>query len=192
MVTLILDKMLRTIVLVLCMGCLPHFGGPPPITGTYRISVCRDAPCIAGDSAHALASGMLVLLDSTLAIATLPRGARRYLEPVFLGGKANGCLTMRRHPANGATNAGGVRSTIWLADSIQTDLIRFRLYQSPDARYEVTATVVNGELVGRGQGSAFINGRDYSSRDTVVGQRIGRPDPDICVSASIEESMRNR
>ncbi|MDB4889240.1 MAG: hypothetical protein JWL61_1095 [Gemmatimonadetes bacterium] len=184
--------MRRTIVLVLCSGCLTHSGGPSPIAGTYRISVCKSATCTAGDSTQALASGTLVLLDSNLVLATLPRGARAYLEPFFLRGKANGCLAMGRHPANGTTFAGGVRSTSWVVDSNQPNLIRFELYQSPDARYGVTAAVVNGELAGRSQGSAFINGRDYSYRDTVVGRRIGRPYPDICVSASIEQSTRNR
>jgi hypothetical protein len=172
------------------VACAPAARAPRPVAsaaGTYRVAVCKLGPCAPGDSAGALVTGHLVLLEAALDTAALPDSARRLLRGSFLGGPANGCYVLRRGGAPGPTYAGaaGVAATRWRTGPEAPGVLRLVLFRSPDASHEVRAALtadglLRGRGVSRGVGAAAVTW----APDTVVAVRVGPPDVTRCAEAS--------
>lgn len=166
---------------------------PAKVAGTYRIAVCKSAPCSPTDTARALAWGLLILNDAPLPFASLPDSARRLLVRYAVPERSNACYTLRRADGNPRTYAGisGAGTTRWQRDTTSGALV-FTLYRSPDAVHTVRAAVrgdtLSGGGISSGAGAAEV---DYP-RDTVVAVRVGPPDLEPCVEASAREWRRIR
>ncbi len=159
-----------------------------PVTGTYRISVCKVGPCVAGDSSHAVAFGVLVLLDSTLVSAAIPASAGRLLTGYTTPGQPhNACYDIKRIGSNSMSYAGGVAGTHWQMDAKEGNAVTFTLYRSPDASHHVVATINGAQLSGIGRSSGAGAAEVDWPRDTVVATRIGAPDVSRCIDASIRQ-----
>jgi len=156
------------------------------VPGTYRIAVCERAPCSPLGTTGAAALGTLVLLDSAIALASLPEKARQRLRPSYLDGPANGCFALQRSfvPTASLAGAAPVGVTRWTMDS--AGHVTFTLYQSPDARHTVRATLLRERLRGRGDSFLALGGV-HRSRDTVVAVRVAPADIAPCIEASVLE-----
>jgi hypothetical protein len=159
------------------------------VTGTYRISVCKTRPCIAGDSTHAVAVGVLVLLDSAILPAALPASAGRLLTRYSHPYRANNaCYDLKRIGVNRTSYAGGVAGTHWKLEGKDGTTITFGLYRSPDAFHSVIAKIRGDHIAGVGRSSGSgVTAVDWP-RDTVVATRSGPADVNKCIRASIRES----
>jgi len=134
-------------------------GGDAPLPGTYRVSICRP-----GCADSLLVRGYLVL-----AAPTNPSGADY----------GSGCFSLER--------MRGVNSFAWLSPSgpldwrtAPGDPLRFGLYRSPDASYEVELRPVNGALRGTGRFAEFGYAEDAFPTNSVIAERIGPPDGRLC------------
>jgi hypothetical protein len=158
----------------------------PAAAGTYRLAVCKGAPCAPADTAHALLVGYLVLAAAPVPLDALPPAARAASADQFLPGAANGCFALGPGRGRGQTHAGlsPVAGTYWQRDAGAAGAIRFLLYHSPDAGHEVRAVVRAGALHGRGRswGPGADEGRWPT--DTVVAARVGPPDLRRCRPAA--------
>jgi hypothetical protein len=149
--------------------------------GTYRLVLCTGAsPCHVADSAQAGAWGTLVLLAPP---DTLAWGIR----PHYLRQPANACFALRRaaHGAPPLAGTLGPQGTFWDQDS--THHVRFALYRSPDAGYNVSARFIGDTLRGQGQAWSALRrtptgAATTAPRDVVLGVRIGPPDVRACRS----------
>jgi hypothetical protein len=162
------------------------------VTGTYRLVVCKGAPCSPSDTTRSIASGTVVLADSALPLASLPDSARHLLRPSYLRGEANGCYAYA--PARPAQTYAGISraaATHWERDSTGTPgTIVFTLYASPDARHMVRAVVVGDTLRGVGESSGAGVAEVHYPNDAIVAVRVGPANIAPCVIASAREWRR--
>ena len=156
-------------------------------TGTYRISVCKVGPCIAGDSSHAVAVGVLVLLDSTLFPREIPASAGPLLTRWRIPGTENGCYDIKHTGVDNTSYAGGVGGTLWRLEGEQGKEITFNLISSPDAFYVVRAIINGDQIAGVGHSSGSGVTAVHWPRDTVVATKIGPADVSRCIAASIRD-----
>jgi len=163
------------------------------VAGTYRIAVCKSAPCTPADTAHALAWGLLVLNDAPLPFASLPDSSRRLLVRYSVQARNNGCYALTRAEGNPRTYAGigGAGTTHWLRDTT-SGMIEFELYRSPDARHAVRAEPRGDTLRGTGTSSGVGAAELDQPRDIIVALRVGPPDLGPCAEATAREWRRTR
>jgi hypothetical protein len=183
--------MVALAVLIACTARVPQ---PAPLStaGTYRIALCKGAPCSPDDTSRALTWGVLVLADSDISFANLPDSARRLLNGRGLVGPPNGCFALRPPSAEAHTYAGGTAAgtTRWEADSARW--ISFTLYRSPDARHVTRALLTAEGFRGSGESIGWGAASVHYLPDTVVARRIGAPDYSSCIEASAREWRRIR
>ena len=184
----------RLAVLTMLAACALAAGpAAGQVAGTYRIAVCKSAPCTPADTAHALAWGLLVLNDAPLPFASLPDSARRLRVQYSVPARNNACYALSRAPGNARTFAGidGAGTTRWLRDSV-SGALEFKLFWSLDAFHSVRA-VPRGDTL-RGTGMSWGTGAEElnNPRDTIVALRVGPPDLAACADASARESKRIR
>jgi alpha-tubulin suppressor-like RCC1 family protein len=150
------------------------------LAGTYRIAVCRG-PCEPGDTARALAHGVLVIGEGPLDPRSLSGSARTMLEFSLVdrgSGAPNACYALDR-PERAETYAGIAPAglTRWVRRPDGT--LGMALYRSPDAGYDAVVQVQEDGLRGRGKSWGF--GADSIPEDSIAGRRTGPPDPSLCV-----------
>ena len=175
------SRLLSPLVLVAVIGCaspasFPAVAGPEPVprlaglAGTYTLAVCREAPCVPGDTARAYLVGMLVLVDRASAEAAELPPARLEAEP-----RANACfLTTYRRRVEGSY--AGITPREYVRWSVHGDSISFPLYRSPDAGYVASVRMTTRGLVGGGISWGVGAARIRAVRDTVIATRTGPPD----------------
>jgi hypothetical protein len=192
---MIFEQRLRLFFLFGSIG-LPGLGrldAQPSVAGTYRIAVCKQLPCIPGDSTRALVTGTLVLLDTSIVRSAIPDSARWLFNPYEFRSERNGCYALERLRDDVPTNAGGVSTTSWYRDSLQLDRIHFTLYRSPDALHAVSVRVGDSRLEGGGYSAGVGAAATRWPRDSVVAVKVGPADPSICINAELarRRNMRN-
>src|SRR5262245_39029391 len=158
-------------------------GRGTPVAGTYQISVCTS-PCEGTD---ALVRGQLVLWDSSLNLATLPKVEVDYLldESMFIldGRKPSACFVLETIDEHTKTLAGisRVGFTWW---KLSADILTVQLYGSPDASSIAFGVLVGDDiLAGEPEASLLLSSTPYH-RDFLVGRRTGGPNAEVCVSAA--------
>src|SRR6185503_416858 len=181
---------------VLVVSIATPLGAQPAraqVAGTYRIAVCKSAPCSPADTTHALVWGLLVLNDAPLPFASLPDSARRLLLRYTVPARSNACYALSRARGDVPTYAGmsGAGTTRWLRDST-SGALEFGLYRSPDAQHSVRAVLQGNTLSGTGSSSGAGAAEVDYPRDTIVAVRVGPPDLAPCADASARESRRIR
>lgn len=159
----------------------------PRVAGTYALTVCR-ASCDR-DSGRVLTTGRLVLEERPYRLVDIPEPARSFLERTerFLlyadaGGAPNACFAFDDSAAGTLAGATRVGLTRWERSS--GDTLTVRLYHSPDAGYDVRASIASGALVGRGESWGPWDESEDVPPDLVAGIRIGPPDRSVCVEAA--------
>ncbi len=169
---------MRGILFVLvCFGACAKFDGKGRVPGTYKISSCKIGRCEPGDTTGAVATGTLVLLDSSYNWKALPDSAGALLGQFsYTVSPLNGCYVL-------ASNVG---ATHWERDRHDLQVIQFGLSHSPDSWYVARVRVEGHQLEGTatysGSGAAAVPNRQ---RDTVVATRIGEPELSLCIDASL-------
>ena len=178
----------RTVVLFVAIAAVairsPAAQGP--ITGTYRIAICKSEPCSIADTANVVVRGHIVLSDSAVTAAHFPEGrARQRQQPrermYSRDGGANACYALQRLRLEPRTFAGigevalsrwSLVAASWSGGPLEPRTFEFGLYRSPDAGTKLIATVTNGVLRGRAQsagaGAAAVDWPD----DIAVGERV--------------------
>src|SRR5437762_1182972 len=86
------------------------------VRGTYRIAVCKTAPCTPGDTTNAIVVGRLVLFDSALHTTTV-HSLRWPFNTHYLRAPANGCYALQGRPSASHTYAAGAGTTRWDRES---------------------------------------------------------------------------
>lgn len=159
----------------------------PPVAGTYALTVCR-ASCDR-HSGRVLSTGRLVLEERPYYLTDIPEPARSFFERTerFLlyadaGGAPNACFAFDAGTSGTLAGATRVGLTRWAMSS--GDTLTVRLYHSPDAGYDVRASIVSGALAGRGESWGPWDKSEDVPPDLIEGIRIGPPDRSVCVRAA--------
>jgi len=127
-----------------------------PTSGTYRVWLCANA-CSVSDSARAIASAVVVILDDSTAATDVARIALGALRPLFpnraTGQRDNACFRV----LSAASRVGdeelffGIQpagTTQWEYDATQG--FSLRVYASPDAGYILHWTNSGPVIAGEG------------------------------------------
>ena len=159
------------------------------ISGTYRLEICRGRCGPSG--AIALASGTLVIEDTSYTTADISPVAREYFETwtaLLLGigarDRPNACFVLSRANDDVHTYAGLQEVGLTRLEPHQGDSVLVALYQSPDASYHAIIRPTDGLLVGRGRSHGVADAADDFEMDSVRASRIGPPDRMICIRAA--------
>lgn len=177
-----------TILVLAALSILAGQAPAAPMSGTWKIAICKSEPCSVDDTASAHVHGFVVFSDGAVTLDMFPAETRRLLSTgVRPGAPANGCFALVRNTPALRTYAG-IRQAgliMWSAGAGGTE-VRFPLYQSLDASHRVTARVSGGELRGTGVSSGARSAAPPSDwgGDIVVGRRVGPADIAPCVEAA--------
>ena len=163
-----------------------------PEPGTYRVWICAD-PCTPADSAKAVATATIVILDDAAANAEPARGVLATL-PVLASWRnkdttpgPNACFRVTQRERRVGTEELFVgitpaASTRWQHSA--ADGFTLRLYQSPDASYALRwigpGALTTGEGWSSGPGPSSV-ARGANHRNAYfAATRLGPPDPNQC------------
>jgi hypothetical protein len=151
-----------------------------PVGGTYRLAVCRSETCGSKGNKDLIISGILVLLDSSLTRARFERTLGAQLS-VFIPDTVNGCfaLTRARQPVS-FVGIDRWDATVWRRGKNDADTVRFSLYHSPDASYDVSVVASGDTLRGFGQSYTANVEPFVLPREGFVAIRMGPPDLTKC------------
>jgi hypothetical protein len=180
--------------LLLAVPCILWFVVPRAIcaagssghtaAGTYDILICNGT-CSFDKQTNAIIKGRIVLFENKLGKADLQRfDANRF--SYHFGEAINGCFTLES-VRQSSINAGGekVGLTSW---SEQGRQLRFSLYHSPDAGYEVSVERTRTGLTGTGSSwGAGAAAPDPPSKEIVIARRTGGADISNCTFQTAEE-----
>lgn len=164
-------RLLRILPLAALLACSlgqePAFHGNVP--GTYEILVCRGG-CGRGDVEHAYVRGTVILTASQLGDA----------GTYALGwGPPNGCFELQQVQDLGDSYAGIIVAG-FIHWTQQGDTIRFPIYQSPDAGYDIELSRSDSGLIGWGNSWGAGVVEIHAPRDSIWTRRMGPPDPTQC------------
>ncbi len=154
--------------------------------GTYRLLACR-AGCGDADSTRAYLIGTLVVLPEQIALSDLPPDTHREFERgarfLRLGTSDGpiGCFALTLHRRVGSY--AGIRPVGLLFAEFEGDTLRFPLYRSPDAGYEVAVVIGEQRLHGRGYSWGGVGAMDAPS-DSILIWRMGPPNLKDCIEAA--------
>jgi hypothetical protein len=180
-----------------CHENRPSSIGPPDssVVGTYEVVLCRQA-CKFEDSAAALIRGILVLDSVRIAVpdsqkeyfevanaswwATDPRDDHPEGACFVLHEPGRTRITSHSVPVVRGLPAVALASWRYRADS--SGLV-FELYRSPDASFRVRAQLSGGKMIGTARPGGHPGEAEFGVR-YVAGQRIGHPDPTLCLRAA--------
>jgi hypothetical protein len=145
--------------------------------GTYRVVICKRAPCSVEDTANVVVRGLVVLSDTSYSGAARDTsGAGRGRRDM----RSSGCFALEAVKAVTRTFAG-----IMAADQFQwssvNDTLTFPLFAASDADHVVTATVNGDALTGVGRSVGRGATQNAPGDDIVAGRRVGAADPRPCV-----------
>lgn len=155
------------------------------LSGTYRLMVC-SGPCEPGDTSRVVAEGHLVLFESADFLGTLPDSAREKLTRrsiFYLASKvANACFSIpRRQPEVGGRELYAGIHPRGVTNWTQVEgRVQIRIYQSPDAHYTLEGRAEGTDLIGEGR-QAICCGYGPPPETSFLAQRIGAPDPQVCL-----------
>jgi hypothetical protein len=153
------------------------------VAGTYRLTICTT-PCSGSDSG--VVRGTLVLLRDSFRIDTIATSVRVALAGddwlVRPGISVNACFALRRQQSrvDGRELYAGIveRSlTTWISNGRSA---RVRLYQSPDASYDLIGAFERDTYSGTGHQNDCCGGTSPSTFFRAV--RVGDPDLKACLS----------
>ena len=149
------------------------------IAGSYEILICNSS-CPAMGEENVWVKGRLVLLPARLEQREVDRfeavhGDRTRLEGV------NGCFTLDKLQGSGYRGYAGITKTGLTAWSIEGNDLRFALFRSPDAGYEVTAQHTPKGFEGKGVSwGAGVASPIGVHADRITIRRIGDADMSQC------------
>ena len=166
------------------------------IAGTYRIAVCKGAPCSPDDTTSAVVWGTLVLGDTAIALATIPSGIGRQLTFMYPSAQQNlnGCYVLSRVTRRVRTEAGvrPVAATIWAPTAADPSTITSSLFRTVDAAHSMQLRFENGRLNGTGHSAGMGVPSVGWGPDTIVAVRAGPPNYSLCTDAAAVPDLRAR
>jgi hypothetical protein len=167
-----------------------HHAVPSPadwsrVAGTYEIRVCRRGPCDDAADRSALRTLFVSIQPDSIPMTRLDEATRFMLMTGMAGAPPwNACFTAVRllRPAHTYAGLSGVGVFYAEPDPI-THQVTLWPGASVDAFYRVDAVLENGRLEGVGR-SEQVPFTERPAPDTVVGRRIGPPDPQRCIAVA--------
>lgn len=158
-----------------------------PVAGTYTLTVCRTS-CDASVG-RVLTSGTLVLEKHAYALLEIPDPARGYFDRSqalliheYAGGNPNACFVFPGNASGTLAGTTRVGLTRWTRST--RDTLDVRLYQSPDAGYDLRLRIGSTALDGQGESWGPWPESENSPLDVVIARRIGPPDRNLCIRAA--------
>ena len=171
---------LRIASLLALMACDHSRDEVSPLTGTYRLQICRVS-CAAASGGEVMEEGRLILLATPLNSAALSRDAQFVLA---LDGDPTACwIGDPPAPSQGTGRHASVGGSVWQRDTV-SGILRVKLWVTVDSHYEVTAESRGDSLVGWGLLYAANEGGEQLPRDVVIARRIGPPESAPCAPAA--------
>ena len=156
--------------------------------GTYSLLACRSG-CGDADSTRAYLAGTLIVLADQIALSDLPPDTKREYERRSIGMRMGasaepvGCFTLTLRRRVGDSYAG-IAPLGFLFTEFEGDTLRFPLYRSSDAGYEVAVTIGEQPLHGIGYSwGAGVAAIDAPS-DSILIWRTGPPNLNHCIEAA--------
>ncbi len=141
---------------------------PGQVPGNYAILVCRGG-CGRGEVERAYIRGTVILADSQLS------GGRYALG----WGPPNGCFELHELQDLGDSYAGIIRGS-FIHWTQHEDTIRFPIFQSPDAGYDIALSRSDSGLMGWGTSWGAGVVEIHAPRDSIWMRRMGPADPAQC------------
>lgn len=188
-------RLLPIALLSAALGCAARSTGPrlspaaQALTGTYAFQLCRG-PCSLDAPDAAYLTGVLVLRDAPIDSRRLPRAARGRLDTVgYVVEPLTACFAVRRRREFQESFAGITPAALTGWRLLESDsAVTLFLMTSPDADYRITFRATADTIRGTGRSWGAGNAAVSWPADSLVGRRLGVPDPSACVPTGSEDA----
>ena len=156
------------------------------IVGSWNVRVCSSGPCDDDSSSTTLRTLFLSIQSDSLSLVSLDRDTRLMLLIGSYGSPPwNACFTVVRRRGRSRTYAGLSGVGVFAIEPVPAaDTINLMLGAALDAFFTVHATIGDGRFEGIGRSVSAPRYADAAPPDTVVGARVGPPDPQRCMAAA--------
>jgi hypothetical protein len=156
------------------------------IVGGWNVRVCSSGPCDDDSSSTTLRTLFLSIQSDSLSLGNLDRETEVRLRIGSYGGPPwNACFAVVRRGRRSPTYAGmsGV-GVFAIEPDPRADTINLMLGAALDAFFTVHVMIGDCRFVGIGRSVSGPRYADAAPPDTVVGVRVGPPDPQRCIAAA--------
>jgi hypothetical protein len=156
------------------------------IVGSWNVRVCSSGPCDDDSSSTTLRTLFLSIQSDSFSLVNVDRDTQLMLRIGSYGGPPwNSCFTVVRRGGRSRTYAGMSGVGVFATEpNPGADTINLILGAALDAFFTVHATVGDGRFEGIGRSVSAPRYADAAPPDTVVGVRVGPPDPERCIAAA--------